>query len=608
MMRAATFEVSVEISGKPEIEGIYPDEKIARDRALDLLKLAKYTAVRVYKIGINDSHRLIFEKIHTGAIGNNASIIAAIDHAYVCTTVHDVYLFESRSTLLHLLRGYFDQQLILPLELLHDPMALRYLERDALLFNQALHRLAALQGQQLRIKPTERYDRLSRLFRDILDLSKTSDRLTSYAEDLIPQGLTALVDRVAMDWPEDEQARVITFALARHLREARDWALKLNAAHDLFDENQSAPAAAWIDELLAEIIDGNAAVKAIVGYAPDLATALSALVAALDGTWDDRLPGTPSLRKLNEVMARQSAPRVRTALLNRISTALGGQTPLTKGDRVSNGEALKRLLPKLKQFGGFMGGPAMAAALTRRVKVDLSTRPEDLSFEETINTLCTFLPNPAGKIGYLLDLLSSDMGRRRTAHITRMVADLFSQLRSIRDFAPHADSTWSHDMVREEFRCRLYQAGIPHALADGLIQKLEILQNNASMSASSSKIENTHSVNIGKLVLIYRGLRYVIVAEETPFTIGRSPESKLTIDWNTASRTHAVIHVEGSDFILVDQSKNGTYVRIENRKTIALAKNSTILYGQGTITIGITGDCLDAAESAIIGFERVGVP
>ncbi len=612
MIRASTFEIIVEISGKPEIEGIYQDEKIALDRALDLLKLARYTAVRVYRVGSNDSHKLIFEKLHTGG-GGSVSKIASIDHAYVCSTVYDVYSFDSRLTLLHLLRSYFDQQLILPLELLHNTMALRYLERDSLLFSQAGHRLAALQGQQLKIKPTERHDVLSRLFREVLDLSKTPDRLTPYAEELRVQGLTGVIARIIADLPDPEQSRAITFVMARYLHEARDWALKLDAVCDLFDHDQSPAAAAWIDEVLAEIIDGNAAVKAVLGYAPDLATALMALVAVLDGAWDDRLPGTRSLQRLNDILARQSAPRVRAALLHRVSTALAGQAPLTKGDRASNGAALRQLVPKLRQFGGFMGGVAMSAALTRRAKVDFSKRHEDLTFEETLTALCDFFPMPAGKIGYLLDLLPSEMGRKKATYITRLIADLFSELRGIHDFAPNMDGSWSQTMVREDFRRRLYQAGIPRRLADGLLEKLELMQDCGSppvarslpVTGSLPGPVSTRTGDIGKLVLTYRGIRHVVAASETPFTIGRSPDCRLTVDWVTASRAHAVVQVEGNDFILLDQSKNGTFVRGHDRKIIALAKNSTVLSGQGTITIGLIGDGPDAAESAVIGYQRV---
>ncbi len=608
MIRSNTFEVTVEISGRPEIEGIYQDETIALERAHDLLKRAKYTAVRVYRVSASDSHTLIFEQFYTGA--GVGSTIATIDDAYLCNSVNDVYTFGSRLTILRLLRSYFDQQLTIPLELLHDTMALRALERDALLFSQAGHRLSTLQGQQLKARPDERYDVLTRLFRDVFDFSKTSDRLVPYADHLKVRGLTAMIAEVGADFPLEEHDRVITFGVARTLREARDWSLKLDAACDLFEDGQSDTAAMRLDEVLAEIIDGNAAIKAVLGYAPDLAMALRALLAVVDGSWDDRLPGTRSLHKLKDIVAHQSAPRVRAALLNRVATALGGRTPLTKADRATNGEALKHLVPKIVDFGGFMGGTAMTAALTRRAKVDFSTGHDDLSFERTVGILCEFLPTPAGKIGYLLDLLPSEMGRRKTNYLTRLIAELFSQLRSVHEFAPNVDASWSYAMVREDFRRRLYQAGIPRVLADGLMQKLDVIQGGASLPVTGSQPvpAPNQDADIGELVLTYRGTHCVVVPSKTPFTIGRSPNCHLAIDWGMASRAHAVVRVEGHEFVLHDQSKNGTFVRGSDQKTVSLTKTAIVLTGQGTITIGLSGDDPDATESAVITFQRVTPP
>jgi hypothetical protein len=608
MIRSNTFEVSVEISGKPEIEGIYPDEKTALGRAHDLLKLAKYTAVRVCRVSANDSHKLIFEQLYKGT--EAGPTVASIDRAAVCNTASDVYSFDSRMTLLRLLRGYFDQQVIIPLELLHNTLALRTLEREALLFNQAGHRLAAVQAQELKVSPTERYGVLSRLFREVLDLSKQSDPLLPVVDGLASRGLTDLVARVTEGLPPEDRGRAITFGVARYLHEARDWPLKLEAACGLFAEDQSAAAAAWLDEILAEIIDGNDAVKAVLGYAPNLATALEALLAVVEGSWDNRLPGTRSLQKLSDIIDRQPTPRLREALLGRVAAALGGRAPLTKLDRAGNGEALRQLLPRLQEFGGFKGGVAMSVALTRRAKVDFSTGHEDLPFEATVGSLCGFLRSPARKIGYLLDLLSSDLGRKKAFYLTQQIAALFSDLHSVHDLAPDPDSSWSQSLVRQDFQRRLYQAGIPRQLADGLMQKLEQVQGTAGLAGAGTRSASPSggAGEIGELVLTYQGKRQVIRAGDTPFTIGRGSDCCLVVDWITASRGHAVIEVEGCDFVLRDQSKNGTAVRGAGRKIAVLSKSAIVLSGQGAILIGIAGDDPDVPERAVIGFQRVVPP
>lgn len=664
MIRASTYEVIIEIAGKPEIEGIYTEEKDALSRAEYLLKLAKYTGVKVNKVSGRGESKVIFDKLCSS--GGGGSTVSEIVDAFVCTSLSDVYCFESRRTLLRLLRNYFDQQLMIPLELLHNYTSLRYLERDALLFNQGGHRLAAVQARKLKIRAEERHDFLLKLFRELLEVTKNPEHLKPYAETLSVKGLSCLIREVTEKEAPADHNRIISYAVVHHISEFRDWNRKLTAACALFEEDQSEDAAAWLDELLAEIIDGNEAVKAAIGYAPDLISALMSLRATVEGAWDDRLPGTDALQKLSDVMAHKELPRVKAALLNRIANALDGKTPLTKLDRAANAEAFKRLLTALQEFGGFMGGVPMTAAITRRAKIVLNRGNEDLSFENTVGILLAFLPSPAARIGYLLDLMSSEMGRKKAALLAGQIAELFNKIRTIYDFAPDVGDSMSQDAVREDFRRRLYGAGIPRRLADGLMRRLEQLSTSAAMLpelrsqaplqlqpprpvrvqaapasalrmvpppprspapspssppppprpapsrptsvAPAGTVETAlapASDSLGTLVLTHRGTRIVVTPDDTPFVIGRSSSCQLAVEWGTASRSHAEIKVVGDDFVLIDHSKNGTFLAGRDRPELVLANSSEVLTGQGTITIGRIGDDPQAVEHAVIQFQRV---
>ncbi len=636
MIKANTYEIIIDVAGKSEIEGIYQDEKDALQRAEYLLKLAKYTGVKVSKISGRGSSQVIFDKLCTTSGGG--ATIADVDEAFACMTLSDVYCFESRQTLLKMMRSYFDQQLTIPLELLHNYLALRYLERDALLFNQGSHHLAAIQARKLKVRADDRYTVLMKLFRELLDTAKNSDHLKPYAETLAVRGLTSLIDEVTEKEPAADHNRIISYAISHGLSEFRDWGRKLITACNLFEEEQSEEAEGWLDEILAEIIDGNEAVKAVIGYSPDLISALLALQAASDGSWDDRLPGTEALQRLSDVMAHRELPRVKAALLNRIATAIDGKAPLTKMDRAASAEQLKNLMNRLLEFGGFMGGVQMTAALTRRAKIVFNRGHEDLSFEDTVSLLSGFMPTPAARIGYLLDLMASDMGRKKAALLTGQIAELFNSIRTIADFAPDVSDSIAQETVRADFRRRLYGAGIPRRLADGLMQRLERLAgaaNAAPTAAASARpplalaapviptspqapapprppaptgtVETTAPSPdaLGELQLIHRGTRIQISADDTPFAIGRSSTCQLAIEWGTASRAHADIRVVGSNFVLIDHSKNGTYLRTPYGREQTLTNSSAVLTGQGTITIGRIGDEPEAVEHAVILFHRI---
>ena len=654
MIRASTYEVVIEIGGKPEIEGIYQEEKEALQRAEYLLKLAKYTGVKVAKVSGRGDSKVIFDKLCN--TGGGGATVSDVDDAFVCMSLSDVYCFESRLTLLRLMRNYFDQQLLIPLELLHNYTSLRYLERDALLFNQCGHKLAAVQARRLKIRADDRHHVLLKLFRELLETAKTPDSLKPYAELLGVRGLSGLIREVTETEPAADHNRIISYAVVQYISEFRDWNRKLAAACSLFEPDQSEEAENWLDEVLAEIIDGNEAVRAAIGYSPDLISALMSLRAVIDGAWDDRLPGTDALQKLSDVMAHKELPRVRAALLNRIATAVDGKAPLTKLDRAASAEAFKRLLTRLQEFGGFMGGQQMSAAVTRRAKIVLGRGDEDLSIENTVGILVAFLPTPAARIGYLLDLMSTDLGRKKAALLAGQIAELFNSIRTIYDFAPDVGDSMTQDAVRDDFRRRLYGAGIPRRLADGLMRRLEQLSSSSSIrppaqlagpspwtgppQAHAAKNHHAHGLHarghhphgqpppagsaaphsrsgtaetkvtppspaLGTLLLIHRGSRIVVTPDDTPFVIGRSSSCQLSVEWGTASRSHAEIRVVGDDFVLTDHSKNGTFLVGADHQEQALANSSGVLHGQGTITIGRIGDEAEAAEHAVIQFQRV---
>ena len=110
---------------------------------------------------------------------------------------------------------------------------------------------------------------------------------------------------------------------------------------------------------------------------------------------------------------------------------------------------------------------------------------------------------------------------------------------------------------------------------------------------------------LGTLVLIHRGSRIVITPDDTPFVIGRSSTCQLSIEWGTASRSHAEIRVEGPDFLLIDHSKNGTFLTGPDQQEVALANSSCVLAGEGTFTIGRIDADADAAQYAVIRYQRV---
>jgi adenylate cyclase len=88
------------------------------------------------------------------------------------------------------------------------------------------------------------------------------------------------------------------------------------------------------------------------------------------------------------------------------------------------------------------------------------------------------------------------------------------------------------------------------------------------------------------LLLAHRGKEVRIDAVHRVARIGRDPANDLVVPAKTASRMHARIHLRDSQFVLVDASVNGTFVRFDGKPEICLRRGETMLIGQGVIGLG----------------------
>jgi hypothetical protein len=597
--RNVRFEVVVEQGGKPNIDGVFDDEKAATERAGYLLRLAKFPVVRVVKVNGVGKEETIFQKSSAG--GSKLTTISTINEANLCVDVLQIFSFESRMTLLRLLRGYWDDQGVIPTEQLHRYFPLRYFEREALLFNPAITRLAALQAPMLGIKPTERYDQIMRMFAALKELAQQSDSLAPYDQALTRGGISGLL-AASIDRPVEERDRIITHAFGSMLEPHREWGAKVQAVLRLHQEGD-AENTRLVDEFLAEIVDGREPIRALIGYSPDLASALMSLQATLRGDLDDRLPNTDALLALSNAVGGGGFRNVQTALLNRLCGGIEGLTPLTRTG--SDAKAFQAIVDGMIVFDGFMGGPAMAEALTKRGKVALGAGGMDLPFEDTVLRLSSRLGSAAARLGFFLDLATSDFGRRKVSFLIQRVADEFNQVKSAAELAAPGVPL---SEVRDGLGRRLRAAGIPRALADGLIAKIATIPDEQRVLTVSTAPRQMETIDVRgapraapRIIVTHQGKAITLPDQGAEVVIGRAAECGIVLDHASASRRHVAIRLRDGGCEVEDLSRNGTRLMLGNGESRLLKQGEIIpLSGRGEIIIG----SLDLGERpARIGWE-----
>lgn len=574
------YEVVVEVKGRPSIDGVFDEEAMAMERAKFLLGQARFTSVRVAKVNSAGKEETLFEKVATG--GGKVTTISHIETAAVCRDVFQVYTFDARMTLLRLLRGYWDEQQVIPTEQLHRYFPLRYLEREAVLFNPAISRLATLQAPQLGVKVFDRQDELQRFFIRIKELAQEGKELAATDQALMSGGTSALL-LAAVEHPPEQRDRVITHAFSTALEPHREWRAKV-AALLRFHRPGDAESTRLIDEFLAETLDGREPIKALIGYAPDLGTALLTLCATLRGDLDDRLPATDELLKVSDAIAYGGFVRTEEALLTRIAGGLEGTHPLTRHGEAAEARIFQSIADRLIGEDGFRGGSVLATALTRRGKMAMGKGGQDLGLEETVKRLAGRLPVPAARIGYVLDLAGTPYGRRKISFLMEQVAQMFAGVRSAAELAlPGMPAT----EVRRRYSERLSTANVPKALADALLAKMAIIPGiDGGPAAGLPNTMDLSARKVPRLVLSHDDQHHVL-AEAGNLRIGRSGDCGIVLTVASASRYHAMVSVREAGFVLEDLSRNGTEVKPWKSTSRILSKGDIIpLTGRGEIFIG----------------------
>jgi len=105
--------------------------------------------------------------------------------------------------------------------------------------------------------------------------------------------------------------------------------------------------------------------------------------------------------------------------------------------------------------------------------------------------------------------------------------------------------------------------------------------------ASSARVMTRLSLRIGEHSVDFP-------QETAELVLGRETSCDIVVGEMTASRRHARIERRGAQYVLVDESTNGTYVEIEGDREVLLHRDQLMLRGRGKIAFGTP--IVEAAE------------
>ena len=130
---------------------------------------------------------------------------------------------------------------------------------------------------------------------------------------------------------------------------------------------------------------------------------------------------------------------------------------------------------------------------------------------------------------------------------------------------------------------------IDHAPIKGKQEEIDIYeiiwQEEDTTRMATGMLANKKTPEM-KLRLRYNDTDYIINKQRPSAVLGRSKDCDLPIDEKLASRQHVRIEMRRDKFFIIDQSTNGTHVRIDNGEDAFLRREEMPISGSGSISLG----------------------
>jgi hypothetical protein len=148
-------------------------------------------------------------------------------------------------------------------------------------------------------------------------------------------------------------------------------------------------------------------------------------------------------------------------------------------------------------------------------------------------------------------------------------------------------------------RFRLYEQDV--AGAETGEQLCQVICNEETITRLAIPTQYQESTSIThSLNLRWRDNTMTLMPESPSLTIGRGEQSDIQIESELASRSHARLGFQQTNFILTDQSTNGTFIQIDDDDEVFLHHEQIVLRSGGVISLGVR---IHAGRGRLIYFK-----
>jgi len=436
-----------------------PAKGAAIQQAQKLLSTGQFDGAKVTEDRGQSQEILVWQE--EGKRAAKALSIVPVEEAYLCRTLDDFYKLDSRLAIGRVLRQYLDQQVLTPLELLTDKVHLSTLMRNDQLVMKAKQAIATVQVKGTDQTAMVRLKFLEQMIAKIVARTDLSPEAAKLLPVLKSKGSAGVAEQMAAAVSDDNRDYIMLSAVSQYMAQHSDWEGKLELLLDLVEKPVTPETLRYLDDAMAEILDGSEAVRELLGYQRNLAAALNTMVQLSTGAFEINAGSNTALERFSAAMGKHKLIASQTVLLDRVARSLAGVNPLTKGDRTEEQGAFKDLMSDLLGKQLFSNSGYLCMAATLRAKSVLKDEFADESSTKAIDDMLGFLPTIAARLGYLLDLIGTEFGEQNKEHIVGCLAKVLASVKTVRQLIDRSANEKELITAAGHLRDRLLKADIP---------------------------------------------------------------------------------------------------------------------------------------------------
>lgn len=352
-----TQEVHYEIFRRHGSKGGWTLHEIATNReaalelAESLIKDQQATGVKVVKETYHpDTGDYLSLKIFEDGHNQLKTKPQAEDlpHALPCFKPDDLYSYHARSTIARLLCDFLSRHKLTVTELIHRADALEKFEATGTLFQHAIQKVAVAQASSTSVSVQQIVKSLNELATNAIHQVYRDERRGAFAHVDADQ-FAKLSAKLATS---NNAAYLLNGAIAKNLRDTKTWDEKILRLLAILEQAQDDSAGAQlladcVDNIVAEVLHGSAALHQLIGDRENLGAAIMSLVLLFLGEPQPGGARHAGLTALTDRFAKDRLPASRSAIANRILAELKSARRLCPGSPVDGFATLKRIANKL---------------------------------------------------------------------------------------------------------------------------------------------------------------------------------------------------------------------------------------------------------------------